>query len=94
MIKFTKKKIDGLDIAITEVTSKLCVYGVNTPEYMEALTILEKLEMIRNKRKSFKVSPDVIISSTCSLVGILLILNYERTSVITSKAISFIKGRM
>lgn len=94
MIKFTKKKNDSLDVAIEEAYKSLGDYKEGSDLYMEILSVIEKLENLKQKRNSFKVSPDVMVSSVCSLLGILLILNYERTSIITSKAISFVKGRM
>jgi len=43
----------------------------------------------------WKVSPDTILIVTGNLLGILLILKYEKLDIITSKAIGFVlKGRV
>ena len=45
--------------------------------------------------KKWKFSPDTLLVVAGNLVGILLILNFERLDIVRSKAISFVlKGRV
>lgn len=45
--------------------------------------------------KKHKVSPDTMAVIAGNLLGILLILGYEKTDIITSKALGFVlKGRI
>lgn len=52
-------------------------------------------EYDRLSKNSWKISPDTVLVVAGNLLGILLILTYEKTDFITSKAINFIlKGRV
>lgn len=43
------------------------------------------------EKRSQKVSPDVLATVGGNLAGILLILNYERVGIVTSKALGFVQ---
>lgn len=53
----------------------------------------EKFEAEQEKTRSWKPSPDAIISGAVSLIGILAILHHEKLNVVSSKALGFV-GRM
>lgn len=59
-------------------------------EYGIALDRLVKLHKMEAEDRPRSVSPDTIVSAAASLIGILLILHYERTEIVTTKAISFV----
>lgn len=64
----------------------------NYKKLSENLDRLYKMKEYENKRK---VSPDTIVVVLCNLVGIVLILNYEKTDTILSKAMGMLpKGRV
>lgn len=44
----------------------------------------------KEKENSWKPSPDAVVGAAASVLGILLVLNYEKLNVITSKAVGFI----
>lgn len=50
----------------------------------------DKFAAEQEKSRSWKPSPDAIIGSVASIAGIVLVLNYEKLNVITSKAFGFI----
>jgi hypothetical protein len=56
---------------------------------------VERLYKAKSYEKTRGVSPDTIITVVGSLLGIILILGYEKAGVITSKALGFVlKGRV
>jgi len=61
-------------------------------ELAEAVTLMEKLDELGSKHR---ISPDTLAIIGGNLVGILLILQYERCHVVASKAIGFVmRGRV
>ncbi|MDD4876380.1 MAG: hypothetical protein PHQ86_04525 [Dehalococcoidales bacterium] len=58
----------------------------------DVLSMMERRNELRNKRR---ISPDTIAIVACNLLGIILILEHERSHVIASKALGFIiRGRV
>lgn len=53
----------------------------------------EKFEVEQELRHSWKPSPDAVVGAAASVLGIVLVLHYEKIGVITSKALGFI-GKM
>lgn len=46
-------------------------------------------------KSNFKISPDTLLVVGGNLLGILLILNFEKAEIVTSKALNFVlKGRV
>lgn len=50
----------------------------------------EKLKFEQNKQNSWRPSPDAIVAVVGTLATAILVLNYEKLGVITSKAFAFI----
>ncbi len=72
---------------------KLC--GIRSKEYSAKLSDLDNLCKIKDKEAKRAVSPDTIAVIAGNLLGIALILGYEKTGVIASKALGFvIRGRL
>lgn len=95
MKKFTRgNKPSMLEEEIKKVYEELSAYSPGTKEYSEVLDNLERLYKVsENKTKS--ISPDTIAMIAGNLLGIGLILGYEKTNIITSKALGFVlKGRV
>jgi hypothetical protein len=58
----------------------------------DVLTLMERRNDLGNKRR---ISPDTMAIVICNLLGIVLILEHERSHVIASKALGFIiRGRV
>lgn len=95
---FTKKdKRTSLEKEIEEV---LEVMNYHQPESKEYTTISKNLELLYKAKslepkREWPVKLDTIITVAGSLLGILLILDYEKEDSVTSKALGFIvKGRV
>lgn len=58
----------------------------------DVLALMERRNEVKNKRR---ISPDTIAIIAGNLLGIILILEHERSHVIASKALGFIiRGRV
>lgn len=96
MIPITKIiKPNKLDMEIDSVLEELQYHEKDSKEYAQILTQLEKLMKMQDMKKGRHLKPDTVAQIGANLAGIGLILNYEKLSVITTKAMSFvIKGRL
>lgn len=93
---FTKKdKRTNLEKEVDSVLAIMSAWSPCSPEYTAMMSNLEKLTKAMDEERSRRVKPDTIVNGLVNLTGILLVLNYERVSVITSKAFNLIaKGRV
>lgn len=82
----------SLEIEEARLFSELKKWDVETEEYAKVLDRLSDLHEIKRRFEngSRRVSPDALVSAGASLGGILLIMNYERLHVISSKAIQLL----
>ena len=96
MIKLTKRdKKTNLEKEIDDVLSEMELLDKDSKEYRTRVVHLERLYKAKGYDKSRHVSPDTIAIVAGNLLGILIILGYEKANVITSKALGFvIKGRV
>lgn len=76
---------------IQEETKKLLEESV---KYCEILTkSLEEYEQL--SKSKWKIDPNTILVVAGNLIGILLILNFEKMDIVRSKAMSFVlKGKL
>ena len=95
-MKFTKRdKRTNLEKEIHSVLDEMAALDPDSKDYSDMMNNLGKLFDAKSKEKDRKISPDTIVIVACSLLEIVLMLNYEKTGVITSKALGFvIKGRV
>jgi hypothetical protein len=84
---------EALEEAITAAISYLEYNKPGEPEYDLTLDKLERLYKLRAPHPEARkpVSRDALVQGAFSIAGILLVLNYERAHIVTSKAFSFIK---
>lgn len=82
--KFTKK--NSLNIAIDEAFAQLTKIEIDSEEYDDALARVAELTKLKDNKSSRRVSPDTLAVVGGNLVGILVILYFERTGVVLSKA--------
>jgi len=88
---FTKKdKRTTLEKAIDKVLTKMDTLEPDTEEYGKANENLAKLYEAKSIQAKSGYSKDTILVVTGNLLGILLILNFERMGIITTKALSMI----
>lgn len=87
------KKIPTEEIGLKEAIDRLlfAMQGrdCDSEEYATMADQLSKLYKLREFNTSRRVSPDTVAVIAGNIVGILLILNYERLNVVTSKALNF-----
>lgn len=92
-----KKKTDPeekpVDKAIAEAYAYLAGSTPETKEHakiVKQIAALEEIKILSEKKKKIAFSPDALLTAGASLLGILLILNYERANVVASKALGFV----
>ena len=67
----------------------------NLEAYSDMIANLEKLYKAKENEKNRKISPDTMALIAGNLLGIALILGYEKANVITTKALGFVmKGKI
>lgn len=95
MIKdYFKKKPNMLEEEYKAVLEQLATLSADSKEYTTAVNNLKTLQEIR-KNQANCVDVNKMLSVGGNLLGIGLILNYERLNTITTKALGFvIKGRI
>lgn len=80
----------SLDSEIDRLTNMLSCMSPVDPDYAKISDNLKVLCEAREKKDPAIVSNEMLIGIAANVVGLLLILNFERTGVITSKALSFL----
>ncbi len=95
MWKFTKKdKRTAIEKEIDSVLEQMTKLDPTTKEYTDANINLERLAKVKSEIKS-GISKDTLLIVAGSLVGTILVLYFEKTDVLTSKATNWIlKGRV
>lgn len=83
----------SIDDEIKRLLTDMEGMDVSSKEYAAATKNLTELVSAENSKNRSKVSPDMIVSAVTNIAGILLILNYERLDIVTSKAINFVLRR-
>ena len=96
MLKITgRKKQTKLEKEIDLVLDSMSVLGRDSTDYAAMADNLERLHKAKCIDTNRKVSPDTIAIIVGNLLGIVLILGYEKANIITSKALGFvIRGRV
>ena len=88
---FTKKdKRTNLEKEIERVLEKMHKLEPDSAEYTEMRRNLESLYKAKNETKCNRVKPDTIWLVVSNLLGIVLVLSYEETNIIRSKAFGLV----
>lgn len=82
---FIKRKPTILDDEIKRVRLKMLDESVNSEEYDQLMNHFERLVRLRKEDRSNRVSPDTWAIVGANLLGILIIVGYERGHVIASR---------
>lgn len=90
MKRFFSKKSSVVDEPIAKVLSEMNHYGPKSDEYPALVTHLERLVQLRNEEKRSRISPDTLAIVAGNLAGILIIVAYEHSHVMASKATNFV----
>jgi hypothetical protein len=89
--KPTPTESSGLVKAIDRLVAQMSETGCETKEYASMTDQLIKLTKLQEETTSKKrVSPDTLAMIVGNLAGIVLIIGYERTHIVTSKALGFV----
>lgn len=90
---FAKKNNDDiktLDELINSLSLQMDTHDAFSDEYATMADQLKKLYSMKHEKKANRPSADTLAVVAGNLAGILLILNFERAGVVTSKALGFI----
>lgn len=79
-----------LDVAISNIFSRMEETEPTTKEYAALVDELSKLLKLKENELPKRIDPNIALQVAGSLAGVLLILNYERVNVITTKAAAFV----
>lgn len=89
---FTKSPSEtGLDKAIERVLAEMEKSQTDSIEYSEMADQLVKLHGLKVNSTKSRISRDTLATIFANLVGIVVILHYERVDVVASKALSFVQ---
>lgn len=91
MFPSRKREETPLEKAIDEAIRYL---DPTSKDFTELVNNIERLHKLKEQEAPKRVSPDMQATVASNLLGILLILHYERVNVVTSKALSFVKKLM
>lgn len=80
----------GIEKAIDAVLSEMENETADSDRYATMVNQLVKLHEMKTKEGRRRPSPDAVVSAVASLLGIVLIVNYERVHVVTTRALGFI----
>lgn len=84
----------AMEKELERLVSHLETLKIGCDEYISTLECIKKLSEAREKKNDHAISSEAILAATVNIVGILLIMNFERTGILTTKAIGFLsKGR-
>jgi hypothetical protein len=64
---------------------------IDSDDYDTMLKRLERLTALRRTPVDRRPSPDVLVAAGANILGILLIVGHERSHILTSKAVMFLK---
>jgi len=88
---FTKKDTDPeLSAEITRLYKQLSHFSGEDKEYAEIVKQLSNLYSLKEKDSKSQVSMDTLVMVAGNLLGIILVLDYERMHVVSSKALGFV----
>lgn len=79
-----------LDDAIDRILVELNEEDLDSEGYAKKLSYLERMIKLRTEDKSRRISPDTMAIIGGNLLGILIIVGYERVHVIGSKSLAFV----
>jgi hypothetical protein len=80
-----------LERAIESVLQEMDGVNADSEEFEKMTDQLVKLHALKTAESRPRISPDVKATIAANLAGILVIVGHERTHIVTSKALGFIK---
>jgi hypothetical protein len=91
---FIKKPVikTALDDVIEDALRELKGYEAASEEYAQTVEQLTKLHAMQKEEKTDRLSKDTLALVLGNLAGVLVIVSYEHSHVMASKAMSLIRG--
>lgn len=86
-----KAEKTGLDLVIDKLLKEIADQDFYSEEYTTMVDQLVKLYSLKDNQSNKRVSKDTLVIVAGNLVGIVLIVGYERAHVVTSKALNFVQ---
>ena len=95
-MKITKiRKQTLMEKEVDEILTQMSTMDRTSKEYSDIADNLDRVCKAKSYESNRRISPDTIAIVAGNLLGILIILGYERADVITTKALGFVlKGRV
>jgi len=91
VLKPTLRDTSDLDAALKSAFEDLKAHDADSEQYAKTLTQIERLSALRFPKKESKgITADALLGVVSNLLGIGLILGYEKANVITTKALGFV----
>lgn len=84
----------GMTLLDEEINAVVEVLRLMKPTDKEYVTVANNLKLLceaREKKNDRTLSYDALLAAGTTLIGMLLVLNFERAGVITSRAFSFLR---
>ena len=88
-IRKSKPEKSGLDLAIDNILSEMQGFTADADEYDKMTVQLERLYKLKEIDRPERVSRDTMAVVFGHIFGIAMIVGYERTNILTSKALTF-----
>lgn len=82
--------LEAMDKEIERLTRQLADISPLSDDYSKILKLISELTEARSKKNERAVSTDVILTIGANIIGMLLVLNYERLNVISTKALTMV----
>lgn len=78
-----------LETTIEALLDRMTTFPAESEEYAKMTDQLVKLYKAKEQEAPRRVSPDTMVIVAGNLLGILVIVGYEKAHVVTSKALTF-----
>lgn len=79
-----------MDDEIARLTAQLSTMQPLSDDYSKTVDLITKLTKARAERNERAISMDTILTVGANIAGLLLVLNYERLNVISTKALTMV----
>lgn len=84
------QSLKAMDEEISRLAATLGTLSPLSDDYATILSRLNLLTEARSKKNERAISTDTLLTIGANIVGLLLVLNYERLNVISTKALTMV----